>query len=208
VRSHADAVAARHYKVVAARLYDLQRSDPGFDLLIAGGPSEHVERLVDAIHPDLAKHLAGTFAIDPGTMTPAIVLEHSRRVAEAFEADEQRNLVARLFDTVASGGPAVLGAVRTIGAVNQRAVDTLVVRAGLAEPGRTCGDCSWIANAPEAQCRVCGGDLRRVPDVIDAISEAVRGSGGSVQNVLVPTALDDYELGAFLRYRLEGAIPA
>jgi len=208
VRSRADVIAARHYKEVAARLYDLERSDPGFDLLIVGGPDEHVEGLVDSIHPDLAKHLAGTFTIDPGTMTPAIVLEHSREVAEVFETDEQQGLVARLFDTVGAGGAAVLGIPGTVTAVNQRAVDTLIVRAGLTEPGTVCDGCGWVEVELEDQCPACGAAPRSVPDVIDAISDSVRASGGTVQHVLVPTALDEHEVGAFLRYRLEGVIPA
>ena len=66
MRSHADEVAARHYREIAARLSELERAEPGFDLLIVGGPDEHVAGLVDTIHPDLAKRLAGTFTIDPG----------------------------------------------------------------------------------------------------------------------------------------------
>lgn len=207
VRSRADVVVARHYKEVAARLSELERSEPGFDLLILGGPDEHVEGLIVAIPPDLVKKLAGRFTIDPGTMTPAIVLDQSRRVAAAFEADEQREVVGRLFDTVGSGGAAVLGIEDTIDAVNRRAVETLVVRAGLTEPGTTCADCGWLQREADGPCSACGAQVREVPDVIDAIAAAVRAAGGDVHHILVASDLDEHEVGAFLRYRLEGTLP-
>ncbi|MEA2057555.1 MAG: hypothetical protein U9O63_02445 [Actinomycetota bacterium] len=207
VRSHADEVAARHYREVAARLYDLERSEPGFDLLIAGGPDEHVAGLIDAMHPDLEKRLAGTFSIDPGTMTPAIVLTHSRRVADDFEADEQRATVERLRDTVASGGSAVLGMDDVVAAVNQRAVEVLVVRAGVTEAGAACDGCGWVMVEEEPACPGCGGEVRAVPDVIDATADSVRTSGGRVQHILVESTLDEDEVGAFLRYRLETTAP-
>jgi peptide subunit release factor 1 (eRF1) len=206
VRSRADEVVARHYKDVAARLSELERSEPGFDLLIVGGPDEHVEGLIDAIPPDVVKKLAGRFTVDPGTMTPAIVLEHSRRVATAFEAEEQGVVVRRLIDTAGAGGAAVLGMDETIDAVNQRAIETLLVRAGLTEPGSTCPDCGWVQRVAEGPCAACGASLREVPDVLDAIADAVRASGGNVQHILVPTDLDQHEVGAFVRYRLEGSL--
>jgi hypothetical protein len=83
-----------------------------------------------------------------------------------------------------------------------------VVRAGLTEPGSVCDGCGWVEADLEDLCPACGATPRAVPDVIDAISDSVRASGGSVQHVLIPTALDEHEVGAFLRYRLEGAIPA
>ena len=203
VRSHADEVAARHYREIASRLSELERAEPGFDLLIVGGPDEHVAGLVDAIHPDLAKRLAGTFTIDPGTMTPAIVLAHSREVAEKFEADEQRALVERLRDTTASGGAAALGIEDVAAAANQRAVEVLLVRAGVTDTGSACESCGWVMVEPRPACPACGGEVRDVPDVIDAIADSTRAAGGRVQHILVESALDEDEVGAFLRYRLE-----
>jgi hypothetical protein len=54
---------------------------------------------------------------------------------------------------------------------------------------------------PESACPACGGDVRAVPDVIDATADSVRASGGRVQHILVDSKLDEDEVGAFLRYR-------
>jgi peptide chain release factor subunit 1 len=200
VRAHADELLARHYRDIAARL-DALFTEPGYDLLIIGGHEVHASGVVEALQPDLAKRLAGTFVIDPHTMTPATVLEHSKSVAQAFEALEQQRLVDRLLDAAASRGNAVLGVDEATDAANRRAVDTLVIQADRTTPGSVCRSCGWIALDSESQCPACGGSVDWVPDIVDALGESVRNSGGSVQHVIVDSRLADAEVGAFLRYQ-------
>jgi peptide chain release factor subunit 1 len=201
VRAHADELLARHYRAIAARLDALLTEEPGYDLLIIGGHEVHAAGVVDALQPDLAKRLAGTFVIDPHTMTPATVLEHSKSVAQAFEAVEQQRLVDRLLDAAASRGDAVVGVDEATDAANRRAVDTLVIQADRTTPGSVCRSCGWIALDSESQCPACGGSVDWIPDIVDALGESVRNSGGSVQHVIVDTRLADAEVGAFLRYQ-------
>ena len=201
VRAHADELLARHHRDVAARLERLQGEDPGYDLLIIGGQEGHTSGVVAALRPEHAKRLAGTFIIDPHTATPAIVLEHSKRVAQAFEEEEQRRLVSRLIDVAASHGDAVVGVDQATEAANRRAVDTLVIQADRTTPGSVCRSCGWIALDSESQCPSCGGRVDPVVDIVDALGESVRNSGGRVQHVIVDTRLAEAEVGAFLRYQ-------
>jgi len=201
VRAHADQLLARHHRDVASRLDALRGEDPGYDLLIIGGQEVNTSGVVDALRPELAKRLAGTFIIDPHTMTPATVLEHSKRVAQAFEEEEQRRLVARLIDTAESRGDAVLGVGEATDAVNRRAVATLVIQADRTTPGSVCRSCGWIALDSESHCPSCGAAVDLVVDIVDALGDSVRNSGGTVQHVIVDTRLADAEVGAFLRYQ-------
>jgi peptide chain release factor subunit 1 len=201
VRAHADELLARHYRAIAARLDALLAEPPGYDLLIVGGPEVHAAGVVDALGPELARRLAGTFVIDPHTKTPATVLEHTKRVAAAFEAEEQERLVDRLMEAAASSRDAVLGVDETAEAANRRAVDTLVIQAERTAPGWVCRSCGWLALQPRSQCVACGGPVERVPDIVDALGDSVRSSGGRVQHVVVDTRLADAEVGAFLRYQ-------
>ena len=200
VRARADEVASKHYRNVAARLAELKRTDGGFDLLMVGGPEPHVEGTIEALPPDVAALVVGTFSIDPGTMTPATVLEHARRVATAWEAREEERLVAELFDTASAGGRAVLGLDEVCSVVNQRAVDTLYVQAGRAVPGSVCTGCGKVSVDVAPVCSVCGAPTRPVPDVIDRLSESVRSGGGTVRHILNPGPLSEFEVGARLRY--------
>ncbi len=200
VRARADEMAARHYRHVAERLAELRRSDGGFDLLIIGGSDAHVAGLLEALPPDVADLSAGTFVIDPGTMTPATVLDHARRVASEWEVQDERRLVTALFDAAASGRTAVLGLEETCAAVNRRSVEVLYVQAERTTPGSICVDCGRVTCENGATCPVCGGSLRAIPDVVDRLSESVRNTGGQVRHILNGGPLAEVEAGAVLRY--------
>ena len=205
VRSRADEVAGRHYRDVAARLYGLWR-EVGFDLLALGGPQEHVEGLQVALHADLKARLAGTFTIDPGTMTPALVLEQTTEVAEEYERRQALDAVGRLLDMAQAGGTAVVGIEETVAPVNRKAVDLLYVQGTGTVAGSACTKCGALAtNGAAPLCPRCGGETRAVPDLLDAMAESVRSSGGKVQHVLTDTPLRDFQVGAALRYALEPA---
>jgi peptide chain release factor subunit 1 len=205
VRSHADEVLVRHYRDIAARLDALFDEDPGYDLLMIGGSEAHASGLTGVLPPRLANRVAGTFVIDPHTMTAATVLEHSKRVAEAYEAAEQRSLVARLFDASAGGGAAVVGIEESTNAANHRAVEVLVVQADRTSPGAVCGSCGWISRPEQKICPACGNRPSWVPDIIDALGESVRNSGGTIEHVVVDTKLAGEQVGAFLRYQAASA---
>ncbi len=200
VRARADEMAARHYRHIADRIAELRRSDDGFDLLIVGGSDSHVAGLLAALPPDVADLLAGTFTIDPGTMTPPTVLDHARRVAAEWEVQEETRLVSELFDAAASGSTAVLGLEQACAAVNRRAVEVLFVQAEHTTAGSICVDCERVTCEMGSACSVCGGSLRPLPDVVDRLSELVRGAGGRVQHILNDGPLAEVEAGALLRY--------
>jgi len=202
VRNHADEVLQRHYRGIAARLYQLWRDEHGYDLLIVGGHRDHADGLVEELHPDVAKLLAGTFTIDPRTMTPAIVLDAAAAVAEAWERRVQTEEVNRLFDTANAGGNAVVGIEELIPRVNEKAVDVLLVQGQTSQGGRRCPQCGYLTIEDGTTCPVCGAALEEVPDILDAIAEAVRAAGGDVHHVTTETQLAAHEVGAFLRFNI------
>ncbi|MEA3501906.1 MAG: hypothetical protein U9R47_03965 [Actinomycetota bacterium] len=200
VRARADEVLTRHYRTVAGRLTDLKRSDGGYNLLIVGGSDSHIAGLLKALPPDVADLSAGTFVVDPGTMTPSTVLGHASRVAAEWEVMEESRIVADLFDAAASGRTAVLGLEQTCAAVNRRAVEVLYVQAERTTPGSVCTVCERVTCETGSACPSCGGSLRSVPDVVDRLSESVRGAGGRVRHILNEGPLAEVEAGARLRY--------
>lgn len=207
VRARSDEVIAKHYRNVGSRLADLRRSHEGFDLLIVGGSDAHVAGTIGALPPDVASVLAGSFTIDPGTMTPATVLAQANAVAERWESQHEQKLVATLFDDAASGAAATLGLENVCAAVNRRAVAVLFVQVGHAIPGSACADCGWVSCRMEPDCPACGAPLSRVPDLVDRLGESVRAAGGTVQHILSEGPLVDVEVGARLRYPISMVDP-
>lgn len=199
-RAHAGEVAHRHFRDVAARLNDLRRDAKSFDLLIVGGLREAVDGLVGALDNETRKLLAGTFPIDLRTMTPAVVAEQCRSIAEAHDAAEQSALVDNLVDAAKSGGPAVFGLEWVLDAINQKAVQTLVVDTRDTVPGGVCLECGWLSAASSGSCPACGARIAQIPDIVDASAHAVIHSGGSVRHILADTPLADSRLGALVRF--------
>lgn len=199
VRGHGDEVAHRHFRDTAGRLTQLRSEEP-FDLLLVGGQSESVDGLVAELRPDIRPLLAGTFSIDMRTMTPALVGAQCAELAAAHDLVEQGELVTGLVDAAKGGGSAVLGFEWVIDAVNQKAVNLLVIDTGESVEGWDCGACGWLAVEQMSVCPACASPMRPAPDLLDAASHAVEASGGKIRHVFVDTALADSHVGALLRF--------
>jgi hypothetical protein len=156
--------------------------------------------LTAALDAESRAKVAGTFTIDPGTMTPAAVRTRCEELSAAYDRRHELEVVEGLLDRAGSGNLAVVGIDPVLAAVNQRAVAELVVQGMSSRSGRRCSDCGWLVGDNGALCPACGEGMRAVPDLLDAMASAVRKSGGSVQNVLTETPLVGHEVAAALRF--------
>jgi peptide subunit release factor 1 (eRF1) len=198
-RAHAEELAQRHYRETAERLR-VQLDAGAYELLAIGGPAEHVDGLVGELAPGVAERLVGTFAIDPHTMTPANVTPHYERLAAEHDRAHETEIVVSLIERHGEGRPAALGLAEVLAAVNQRAVERLIVRGGVAVSGARCGECGWLATDEASGCPACGGEMVAVVDLFDEVAVLVRGSGGRIEHVLGDTPLAEHDIGATLRF--------
>jgi peptide subunit release factor 1 (eRF1) len=198
VRARAGMVARRLFRRAAARLAELHRAGE-YDLLAVGGHPSNVNGLVAELPPDLRASLAGTFVVDPRTATPVEIQDHCRALAEEHDREVDLRLVEELMEAAGARGRGVLGLDRVLDAVNQQAIDRLLLDAGGTVPGVMCPGCGWLARAGAA-CPACGAPTRRVADLYDAAAEATRSRGGSVRYVLAETTLRHSEAGAVTRF--------
>lgn len=198
VRARAGVVARRLFRRVAVRLDELYRAGE-YDLLAVGGQLGNVNGLVAELAPELEACLAGTFAVDPRTATPTEIRDHCRALAEAHDRETDERLVGELMDAAGARRRGVLGLDRVLDAVNQQAVELLLLDAGETVPGVACPACGWLEREGSA-CSACRGVTRWVADLFDAAAEAVRTRGGSVRYVLAETELRRFEAGAMTRF--------
>jgi peptide chain release factor subunit 1 len=143
--------------------------------------------------------VAGTFVIDPSTMTPGQVRERSQEVADAYERREEEQLVAQALEKVASGGFGAAGLDWCLLAVNEKAVQVLLIHGDEQAPGRVSDQCGWLGRDDE-ECPVCGEHTRKTPDVIDEMAAAVVDSSGRVEHVYADTPLEPHVVAALLRF--------
>ena len=175
----------------------MRRTDA--ELLVVGGHDETVAEFQHFLPHQLQSRIAGTFVVDPGTMSPGQVRERADEVVNAYERDEEKRLVDEVLGQVGARDLAAAGLAWCLMATNEHAVQLLLVHDDEQAPGRMCDNCGWLGLEGE-ECPVCGKPTRKAPDVIDEMSATVVDTGGHVEDVYVDTPLDQHVVAASLRF--------
>ncbi|GAA2089925.1 hypothetical protein [Actinomadura alba] len=202
VRNRAERIQQRHFR----RTADLLRQamcERDVDQLIVGGQEHTLSRFLAELTADLRERLAGTFLIDPHTMTAARVRTLADGVADRFRHDRYRRRVRQAIDEHAAGGLAVTGLEACLEAVGERAIAQLFVRADDRACGFACDRCGVLSLTGQA-CASCAGAVRAVPDVIGEAIVLVLDAGGAVDQVPGGTELDGARAAARLRFPVTG----
>lgn len=198
--NRAEELEKSHYRRVAGFLDRLFRTERP-EVLVIGGHREEVPRFIEFLSRDLRRRLAGTFAIDPHTATPADIRRSAQEVVDAYEREEERRWVAEAFEKARSGGLGAVGLDSCLWAGSVGAVRALLIQDGVIAAGVVCDQSHWLGTEGAA-CPVCGRPTRPTPDVVDELAEAVIERGGAVEHVLAETELEEYGVAAELRFPL------
>ncbi len=188
VEQRARNLARKHYEATMTALGStLGDGDRG--PIAVGGHEAETARFVDLLPPQLRKRLAGTFVIDPHTMTPARVRKLADEVVARWE-DAREATVAGQITGQPTDAMAAVGLPACLDAANQHAVQVLVVPDDAVTPGFACPDCGALS-AEGGACTVCGAATSAVPDVIEELAVKVTGDGGTVEPVRSDGALTE-----------------
>jgi peptide chain release factor subunit 1 len=198
VRNRAEGWARKHFKKTAAEIEEFMNVT-GAELLLVGGHDETIGPFLDFLTQPLRSKVAGTFTVDPHTMTPGKLRQRAEQAVDAYEREEEHRLVSEALERVAAGGFAASGLQWCLTAVDEKAVQLLLVHDDHQEPGRACDNCGWLGLDGD-ECPVCGRATRATPDVIDEMVEAVIDASGRVEHVYADTALAAHLVAATLRF--------
>lgn len=190
-------LAHRHYRDTATML---ERSAQGGALpLVIGGHENSVPAFLAALPGDVRSHFAGSFVVDPHTMTPARVRALAAPVIEEWVTRREQQLIEQITQEP-PGGLAAIGVNPCLSAVRQGAVAVLVVPVGGLIPGYECASCGTLASQPDA-CPHGPSAARPVPDLLEEMVIATRNDGGEVIAVRDPPA----DVAARLRFPITSA---
>ncbi|WP_046471535.1 baeRF10 domain-containing protein [Allosalinactinospora lopnorensis] len=182
VRNRAEGLVRRHHRHTVEAVENALRRN-GCELVVVGGSRHSVAEFRTVLPRHLRERLAGSFTTNPRVATPAEVRRDADEVVDRWNRERQRRL---LDDIRAHAGTdaarVVSGLTGCLSAVNERAVDLLVVRTHDTAPGVVCDNCDLLA-FEERTCAICGTENRPVPDVYEEMVVAVLDSGGTVEQV-------------------------
>lgn len=195
---HEDEVAARNMRECAARAGSFFASSPIRRLFI-GGTSENIAQFRAMLPKQLQSCLVGTFAVERDA-GEAEVRQRSLNLLREVNAEREANLVERLVTLAAQGANAVTGLDKTLQAVSDKRVDTLIISDGFITPGYLHGSSGYmVANltlSPLAEA-----EMTETPDVVEAAMAQVVTQGGHVEVISEDPALEGAgRIGAILRY--------
>ncbi|MDT4984971.1 MAG: peptide chain release factor subunit 1 [Pseudonocardiales bacterium] len=200
VSNKAEELEKRHYRRVAQILDQLFRRHD-YELLILGGHHDEVPRFEGYLPKRLRDQVAGTFPIDPDHATKADIQRAAAEIVERFERDEERRLVAEVFEAAAERRAAAIGLSDCLWAATVGAVAHLLVHDDAIAPGVVCDTDGWLGETGDT-CPVDGSPTRHADDVIDELVERVIDEGGAIEHVEVETQLAPHLVAAALRFPL------
>ncbi len=204
---HIEEHVRTHFKRVADQLFQLWNERP-YRFLILGGPEEVVQSFLGHLHPYVRDRYIGAIHL---LMVANIneVREESNAVIARWRQAETQRLIETLRDEALSGDRGVVGIDKTIMALQQGQVLTLLVDESLHVPGAVCSRCHSVqpeTNATGAECVFCSGELVHVEDVIPSITTMAFRQDAAVIYPKTPelqTQLRDLgRIGAVLRFNI------
>ena len=144
--------------------------------------------------------IVGTFPMSM-TASHVEVLNKAMEVGRQAERRMESNLVQEMTAGAEKGTGAVVGIGKTLDAVNQDRVRTLILLEGYKFAGFRCEGCNFLTVDLKGECAACGKKGVWVNDVVElAVSNVLR-HGGDVEVIHVNEALEKAgKIGALLRY--------
>jgi hypothetical protein len=150
--------------------------------VLIGGSDDNIAKFRGLLPKAWQSLVMGTFAM---SMTAAHTEVLTKALQVGGEAEHQRELllVREMVVAAAKGEGAVTGLDATLSAVAAGRVQLLAVLHGLTQPGCRCKSCGAVAVCSLGACPVCGGELEKVDDVMEAAVLYVLRHGGEVEVV-------------------------
>lgn len=177
-------IARQHFRATAALLDRAVRAS-GPEPFVIGGHHDTLPRIMAALPDELHGWFAGSFVVDPNTLTPAKVRDLAAPVvAQWVDAAD-----ARIADEIRSQPPGALAAVGLndcVSAAGQHAIRLLAVPRDGLMPGFACRRCGALSTGPGDRCLDGPEESVPVPDLLEELAVATLADGGQVRTLREP----------------------
>jgi hypothetical protein len=172
-----------------------------FDHLLVGTPAELRGTVEKHLPAALRERMRGFVDVDVEHSSAEDVLRAAAPEVTATERSRERELLDRLLEGVGAGGHGTAGLDDTLGALNERRVEALLLEEGFAAAGSVCASCGGLSAREGGACPADGGELVARDDIVESAIEAALAQSAEV---VVVRHHDDLRrhgsIGAILRF--------
>jgi peptide subunit release factor 1 (eRF1) len=129
------------------------------------------------------------------------ILEKAMEIGNQAEKRREALLVQTIVTNSAKGRGAVVGLQKTLDAIREGRVQTLVFCDGYRDPGKRCTSCKYVTVTPVEICPYCGAKMEEIEDAVELAVQNVMRADGEVEVLNPDQLLDGFgKIGAILRY--------
>lgn len=169
---------ASHLIQDAAAILDRQARSAGSQPLVIGGHADSITHLLALLPRAVLAEYAGSFAVDPKTLTLARARELASPVLAHWAERRERQLVQAITVTQ-TGIPTAIGLDECIAAVNAGTADLLLIADEPVSPGFHCERCDVLSVSSD-ECCDWGAASWPVPDLMEEMAWRTLRAGGRV----------------------------
>lgn len=197
---HTEAVVQDHLSEIANHLIKIFDQEQ-IKYVYLFGP----ETLTAKFKEKLPKRLRQSTQVETEPKSGASKEDLKRRAAILLtkqERLEEEQKLKKLAETAQAGDRAVVGVDQTLVAINQTAVQELIISNSYAARGWECSQCLTLGKSLRDQCPNCQQSLIQVPHLGNAMIAKVLIQGGKIEEIINNEEWDrSGGIGAFLRFR-------
>jgi peptide chain release factor subunit 1 len=188
-----------HLRRAASEAFKRLRHAP-FDHFLIGVPAELRRAIEHELHASLSERLRGFVELDVEHSSADDLLAAAEPEIERVEREHERAKLDRLIEGVSTGGRGAAGLDDTLGALNERRVETLLIEEGFTAAGSISGE-GLLHSLENGTSPVDGSELVPRENIVESAIEAALAQSA---DVLVVRHHDDLaahgSIGALLRF--------
>jgi peptide chain release factor subunit 1 len=175
--------------------------DAPFDHLLIGTPAELRGTVEKHLHASLRERFRGFMELDVEHSSADGVMRVAAPEIEAAERAHERERLDRLLNGMGAGGRGTAGLDDTLGALNERRVEALLLEDGFTAPGAVCASCGYVTVRDGGECPADGGELEPRDDIVERAIELALAQRAEVLVVHYHDDLGEHgSVGAVLRF--------
>ncbi len=189
-----------HLRQAAHEAFKQFRRAP-FDHFLIGIPAELHGSIEHELHASLRERLRGFIEVDVEHSSAEDVVAAAAGEIERVEREHERAKLDRLIEGVGTGGHGVAGLDETLGALNERRVETLLIAEGFTASGSLSADSGLLHPQETGTSPVDGSELVRRDDIVESAIESALAQSAQVLVVRYHDDLTRHgSIGAILRF--------